>query len=119
MTQQLTDAQYRILDEAAARGDAEILRGEDASEKTLRSLAARHLATLVTEMTGRRTVVVGARVSTPGWLAWSAERDRRAEAARVAARAAGPIPATADPFAAYANSPQARREAAIDAAFAI
>lgn len=116
---QLTDAQFRVLADAATRGDTEILRGEDCTEATLRALARQHYATLQYTMVGRRKVVTSALVTRAGWLAWSDETDRRAEAARVAARAAIPAPAVTDPFAPYVNSAQARRDAFIDAAFAI
>src|SRR5262249_49842411 len=43
----ITDAQYRILAEAAARSASTIVRGEHASERTLRSMAKRRIGTLV------------------------------------------------------------------------
>ena len=116
---QLTDAQFRLLGDAAARGDIEILRGEDASEATLRSLARRHLAELVYEPIGLRRVVTAARINTAGWLAWSREADRRDEAERIAAIVAGPARVEPDPFAVYASTAEARLAARIDAAFAV
>jgi hypothetical protein len=116
---QLTDAQYRLLDEAAARGDNEIARGVDANERTLRSMAAHRVGILVHQQLGRRKVVTGLTVTTAGWRVYGEEARRREEAARIAANARGARLTESDPFAVHAQSAQARREAAIDAAFAI
>lgn len=115
----LTEAQFEILAAAAARGDDMIRRGEDATEATLRSLAARHIGDLRYEQVGRRRIVTGLEVTFAGWLVYSREANEREQAARTEANARGTRAAAADPFAAHTATLQARREAAIDAAFAL
>lgn len=115
----LTEAQFRILAQAAAEGTNVIERGADATEATLRSLAARHIGTLQYTQVGLRKVVCGLYVTTAGWLVYSDEARRRDAAERVEANARGTRSRQADPFAVHTQSAQARREAWIDAAFAI
>lgn len=117
MTTKLTDTQYTALDTAARRGDTHIYRDQDATEATLRALASKHLAELVHELRGARKVVTAARITRYGWLTWSEEADRRAGAQRAADRARVAAVSTLDPFAVYANSPEARFAAQVDAAF--
>jgi hypothetical protein len=114
----LTDAQFRLLDEAAARGDDEIAR-EYAQERTLRSMAAHRVGILVHQQLGRRKVVTGLTVTNAGWRVYGEEARRREEAARIEANARGARLTEPDPFAVHTQSAQARLEAAIDAAFAI
>jgi hypothetical protein len=109
----LTDAQYAALDTAAHNGDTHIRRGEGVSEATLRSLATKHYGELEHELVGRRKVVTAVRVSNAGWLAWTAEADRRAAQERAAANARITTP-DADPFTRHRNTLADR----IDAAFA-
>lgn len=117
----LTDPQFEILAAAAARGDNLIVRGEHADERTLRSLAARHIGTLRYERIGARKVVSGLYVTFNGWMVYTDEARRRDQAAEVArnARPAAPARREVDPFAVHTQCAQALREAAIDAAFAI
>jgi hypothetical protein len=118
----LTDPQFEILAAAAARGDNEIIRGEHADERTLRSLAARHIGTLRYERVGARKVVAGLYVTFNGWLVYTDEARRRGQAAEVERNArpqAVPVRREVDPFVVHTQCAQALREAAIDAAFAI
>lgn len=118
----LTDPQFEILAAAATRGDNEIRRGEHADERTLRSLAARHIGTLRYERIGARKVVSGLYVTFNGWMVYTDEARRRDQAAEVE-RNARPCQSAqrreVDPFAVHTQCAQALREAAIDAAFAI
>jgi hypothetical protein len=122
MTMKLTDPQFEILAAAAARGDNELVRGEHADERTLRSLAARHIGTLRYERVGARKVVTSLYVTFNGWMVYTEEARRRDQAAEVE-RNARPqtVPARreVDPFVVHTQCAQALREAAIDAAFAI
>jgi hypothetical protein len=114
----LTEAQFRILAQAAAEGTNVIERGADATEGTLRSLAARHIGRLEYQHIGARKVVAGLYVTVNGWLIWSEESRRRDTEQRTADNARIRTQ-PADPFAVHTQSAQARREAMIDAAFAI
>lgn len=118
----LTDPQFEILAAAASRGDNVLVRGEHADERTLRSLAARHIGTLRYERIGARKVVAGLYVTFNGWMVYTDEARRREQAARVE-RNARSCPSAqrpvSDPFAVHTQCAQALREAAIDAAFAI
>jgi hypothetical protein len=121
MTMKLTDPQFEILAQAAAEGTNVIERGADADERTLRSLAARHIGTLQYERVGARKVVTGLYVTFNGWMVYTDEARRRDQAAEVE-RNARPTAITqqpADPFAVHTRCAQALQEAAIDAAFAI
>lgn len=115
----LTDPQYAAIDAAAERGDSELLRGEDVTEATLRSLARKRYARLEIRKVGLRPVVVSAHLNAAGWAAYRAERDRReVEAERVAALAAVPTPRVeVDPFAVHRDR-QYWQDRAIDEAFA-
>lgn len=109
----LTDPQYRALSLAADRGDNLVVRTLDASEATLRSLAARNIGTLEYDVVGRRQIVAGLYVTFAGWLVWSRERDARTRAEQAARNAAIKV----DPFAVHADTREARTAAAIDMAF--
>lgn len=111
-----TDPQYAVLDAAERRGDGEVLRFEDASVSTLRSLARKHLVTLEHHMRGARKVVVSAHITPHGREALAAEREHRAAEARRAALTR-PQPVQIDPFAVTANTAEAQLFARIDAAF--
>jgi hypothetical protein len=118
----LTDPQFEILAQAAAEGTNVIERGADADERTLRSLAARHIGTLQYERVGARKVVTGLYVTVNGWMVYTEEARRRDQAAEVERNARPATPAqhpAADPFAVHTRCAQALRETAIDAAFAI
>lgn len=119
----LTDPQFEILAAAATRGDNEIRRGEHADERTLRSLAARHIGQLQYERVGARKVVSGLYVTFNGWMVYTDEARRRDQIAEVECNARiRTQPAqrpVSDPFAVHTQCAQALREAAIDAAFAI
>lgn len=112
---QLTDTQYEILTAAAVRGDNEILRGEDATESTLRSLAARNVGNLLTMMVGRRKVVIGLCVTRAGWIIWDREADKRGH------NRTSPTPVrttdTTDPFAVFTNTREHELNNMIDNAF--
>jgi len=75
--QHLTDPQYKAMAAAIERGDNEILRGEDATVSTLRSLARKHLVALEYQTSGLRKVIVSGRITRGGLNAWHLEHGRR------------------------------------------